>query len=208
MESLDYWRLCEDLTIAQAAVLIAGEDPSDGWTDVENYAVSNRPVGYEAAKHALIGAVSRSSIEGIIQPEYRVGFDGRVEGAIPGSVDPYKSTVEVESLRSWLRDRGFTAGFFFAGSSDKSPYLDPKNPYYSPKLSAAVRAWEAVTTDPKYLDNGKHVKQNLVSWLTSHAAELDLLKPDGEINVDAIENQVAKVANWQDKGGAPKTPGG
>jgi len=57
------------------------------------------------------------------------------------------------------------------------------------------------------LDNGKHVKQNLESWLTAHAAEFDLVKDDGEINADAIKNQIAKVANWKDKGGAPKTPG-
>jgi hypothetical protein len=119
-----------------------------------------------------------------------------------------KSTVNVESLRTWLLGRGFTSGFFFATSPEVPPYLDPNNSYYSSKLAAAVRAWEAVTTDPTYLDNGKHVKQNLTTWLTAHAAELELLKSDGDINTDAIENQVAKVANWQDKGGAPKTPGG
>jgi hypothetical protein len=28
MESRDYWRLCEELLIVQAALLIAGNDPS------------------------------------------------------------------------------------------------------------------------------------------------------------------------------------
>jgi len=28
MESMNYWRLCDELSIAQAALLVAGEDPS------------------------------------------------------------------------------------------------------------------------------------------------------------------------------------
>jgi hypothetical protein len=28
VESLDYWRLCDELNVVEAALLVAGEDPS------------------------------------------------------------------------------------------------------------------------------------------------------------------------------------
>ena len=59
MESLDYWRLCDELTIIQAALLTVGEDPSSDQTTIENYDAEYRPVGYEAAKHAISNGLSK-----------------------------------------------------------------------------------------------------------------------------------------------------
>lgn len=209
MDSLDYWRLCEDLSIVQAALLlVAGENPSLDVAQVEQMSFGDRPSGYEAAKNAISQALMKGLIEGSHIPEYLPYITGSIKKSIEGSIDIHKSTVNVNSLRAWLQRRGFVTGFFFPAASNIAAYLDSSNPHYPPKLAAAVRAWEAVTTDQTYSGNGRTVKQNLVSWLTARAAELELLRPDGEINNDAIENQVAKVANWQDRGGAPKTPGG
>lgn len=208
MESLDYWRLCEKLSLVQAALLIVGMDPSSSEGYAEQWELHQRPPGYEAAKHAVASALIKRSVEGTLIPNYVKDRDGYTNEPIEGSVDFAKSSVEVESLRTWLQGRGIATGFFFPTSSELPPYLDSNNPNYSSKLAAAVRAWEAVTTDPTYLNNGKHVKQNLETWLTAHAAEYDLIKIDGDINNDAIKNQIAKVANWKEKGGAPKTPGG
>ena len=52
MEELDYWRLCEELNIVQAALLIVGEDPSIA-EYVERWDVEKRAQGYEAAKTAI-----------------------------------------------------------------------------------------------------------------------------------------------------------
>ena len=119
-------------------------------------------------------------------------------------LDEDETTIEVEDLKIWLSGRGFRNCFFFPTSLPD--YLDSTHPNYAPKLAAAVGAWQAVTIDPKYRDNGKTVKTNIISWLTAHAAEFGLVKDDGGINTDAIEYQISKVANWKDKGGAPKTP--
>jgi hypothetical protein len=54
---------------------------------------------------------------------------------------------------------------------------------------------------------GKHPKGALSKWLREHAAELGLSDDDGKPNETGIE-EVAKVANWQPGGGAPKTAGG
>jgi hypothetical protein len=87
------------------------------------------------------------------------------------------------------------------GTEANATYLDQSHPRYSPKLAAAVRAWLAVD-DPK----GKSPKQALESWLTAHASEFALTKEDGTPNTQGID-ECAKVANWNPKGGAPKTPG-
>jgi len=101
-----------------------------------------------------------------------------------------------------LASRGFRTGFFFPNATDSPNFLDRGNPRYAPKLAAAVLAWQAVT-DPC----GKHPKQALMRWLREHAAEFGLTDDEGKPNETGIE-EVAKVANWQPGGGAPKTPGG
>jgi len=65
MDEMDYWRLCDELNVVQAALLIVGENPAGNPASeepihadsVERYAVDNRPVGYEAAKTALTHAL-------------------------------------------------------------------------------------------------------------------------------------------------------
>jgi hypothetical protein len=55
--------------------------------------------------------------------------------------------------------------------------------------------------------SGRSPKQTLVKWLREHAALYKLSDEEGNPNETGIE-ECAKVANWQDKGGAPKTPNG
>ncbi len=207
MDGLDYWRLCDELNVIQAAFLIIGRDPAGEQGNVEGWEANKRPEGYDAAKCALSSALLTGAIEGTVIPFYDDEYYGTHNDPIDGSINIKESRVRVTALRAWLADRGFRSGFFFPTEAGAPDYLDRNHPSYAPKLAAAVRAWEAVTSESKYRNNGKHVKQNLESWLTAHAAEFDLVKSDGEINADAIKNQIAKVANWKDKGGAPRTPG-
>jgi len=206
MEAINYWRLCDQLTILQAALLVIDIDPSSEDGYVENWQVHERPHGYEAAKTAISNSLRKGDITGDLIPEYEHDINGNQSGPIEGTININCSTVDVESLKQWLSHRGFTSGFFFPTTSEVADYLNHEHECFSPKLAAAIHAWKAVSTDPMYKDNGKHVKQNLSTWLRSHAGQFGLLKEDGEINEDAINNQIAKVANWQDKGGAPKTP--
>ncbi|HUX72364.1 MAG TPA: hypothetical protein VMV25_00545 [Steroidobacteraceae bacterium] len=78
-------------------------------------------------------------------------------------------------------------------------YLNPKHPRHSQKLAATIRAWEAVTDD-----QGKHPKTAITDWLEKHAVEYGLIKTDGTLNKEGIDD-CAKVANWRPEGGAPKT---
>lgn len=49
-QSMDHWRLCDELSVLQAALLVIGEDPSKENAYAENWKLHERPAGYEAAK--------------------------------------------------------------------------------------------------------------------------------------------------------------
>ncbi|WP_461516619.1 hypothetical protein [Porticoccus sp.] len=240
MEGLDFWRLCEELNIVQAAMLVVGEDPTCA-EYVEGWDVDTRPKGYEAAKTAICGGLKnfiqhekeyrqledemdhlrvqyknspdllsendnylvglyRRSIAGNLVPKPDLDFNGNLIGWLEGTIDLYSSTINVESLRRWLALKGFTTGFFFPEPVTTLDFLDPLNARYAPKLAAAVKAWQEVT-DP----GRKSPKQALDKWLREHAAEYGLTNDEGKPIETAIE-ECSKVANWNQMGGAPKTP--
>jgi len=198
MDPLDHWRLCDDLSVVQAALLIVGEDPSGTQEYVDQNQAQNRPHGYDAAKTALINA-----IRGRRLAAKHVAVDDM--GRLIGEPDWHEITVSVEDLRSWLKSRGFTTGFFFPVAESGPDYLSQSHPNYAPKLAAAIGAWQAVSTSEQ-LRRGKTVKQALDVWLRQHANEFGLTKDDGNPNEQGIE-EVAKIANWDTRGGAPRTPG-
>jgi hypothetical protein len=232
MDELDYWRLCDELNVVQAALLIVGEDPSTA-KYTEAMEVENRPKGYEAAKTAITHALIKyaayrteyervdnlpwdassssiydqveshrlNSLKGSVISVWDTDFNGNPYQIIQGSIELWQSTVDVAALKVWLKERGFSSGFFFPVSDDTPDYLDPRNPRYAPKLAAAVHAWQAVT------DSGrKSPKQALEKWLREHASEFGLTDDEGQPVNQAVED-CSKVANWQPSGGAPKTPG-
>ncbi|MDY0187584.1 MAG: hypothetical protein RBR16_06645 [Syntrophus sp. (in: bacteria)] len=233
MEAIEYWKLPNSLTVIQAALLIVGKDPDLFQGNI----FEDPPSGFGAVFAALKNDIKDGKLKALIRLDSRTEHCGEyrnysnsdeIARPWPLSEDMYEdydifykaepnweeTTVSRQDLVEWLFNRNYKPPLFFeqqttTDSLDSLPgYLDKNHPCYSPKLAAAVRAWEAVTTDQKYRNNGKTVKANLARWLNDHAAEFGLVKEDGTPNSDAINNQIAKVANWQTDGGAPKTPGG
>jgi hypothetical protein len=190
MSSLDYWRFCRELTLDQATYLILGEDPSaesdEAWP----------PVGYQAVRAALLSDIKNE----LLRVDVSEGTHLRDEPAIWQD-----ARVTVEHIREWLKKRGVQRGFFFPEPQGPD-YLSSRHPNYSPKLAAAIRAWVAVSGNTE-LRKGRSVKQALDVWLRQHANEFGLTKQDGNPNEQGIQ-EIAKIANWDTKGGAPKTPGG
>jgi hypothetical protein len=177
MEAMDYWRLCDQLTVKQSAMLVVGCDPSE-------VSESSGPQGYEAAMNAIANALRGGKVDGQICPRYEYDFKGDHQVAIKDSIDINESRVEVESLRRWLASRGLASGFFFPMGADAPGYLDPDNSHYAPKLAAAIAAWQAITSDPE-LTNGTSVKQAMLRWLRKHADQFGLTKDDGNPNCPA-----------------------
>ncbi|MFM0565809.1 hypothetical protein [Paraburkholderia sediminicola] len=228
MNELDFCRLADTLSLTRAAALICGEKPSriaapddsgvNRWhlprrdNSASDGLEDESPENFDTALDALVRAVEREKLKAkkrfLGELMHFEDGDGPWEAedmplALQPSdkLDPSETLVDVEDLRSWLASRGVKSGFFFPGLTDAPDYLDQSNPRYPPKMAAAIRAWQAVT-EP----GGKHPKQALMKWLREHAAEFGLTDDEGKPNETGIE-EVAKVANWQPTGGAPKTPG-
>jgi len=210
MESLDYWRLCDELSVRQATLLILDLDPS-GDSDIEAWDYDKQPVGYEAAKTALINAINsyelaatirrnmlKSHIEDVLQTT-PIAFSTK----IAYELDINLTTVRVRDIRQWLMQRGIKSGFFFPANTANTPeFLDKGHPCYSPKLAAAVDVWKAISMELSD-SKSKKPKKAIEKWLRIHASAYGLIKEDGTHNELGIE-EVTKVANWETRGGAPR----
>jgi len=219
MEDLDYWRLCDEVSVTQAALLIVDVDPAKSQDYIANWTADNRPIGYDASLAALTHAILAGRLKATIRRgAWERGWnedpsEGESQGRddrghqIIFKTDPDWSltTITVDDLRTWLRGRGIKTGFFFPEETDSADYLNPRDPHYAPKLAAAISAREAVKNDPSAM-RGKTVKQAIIIWLRRHADRYGLTKEDGSPNEQGIE-EISKIANWDTKGGAPKTPG-
>ena len=195
MKDIEYWRLCEELTVKDAALLAMGLDPSD-FNGTGTY---NLPKPYQAISTAILSALKPDSMgDQKILGSYLLDQDG-----YPSE---FESLVVLDSLKSWLDKKGIRRGFFFPDGEGDPDYLNTAHPCYSSKLAAAVSAWLAVTTDKRFLNNGKSPKANLENWLIGNAEKFNLLNDDGEINNTAIKDQISKVVNWGTRGGSPSTP--
>jgi hypothetical protein len=224
--SLSYWQLCEELSVIEAALLIIGKDPAK-FEYVESWSVENRPQGYEAIKKALINAVMAGKLKAkvryvayeskgyvttlrLLDSEEIRKIDEK-DIAFSRHPDIATTTIDVPDLKRWLTERNFKSDFFLntpisTAKDDSLPlYLDKNHPCYSPKLAAAINAWLAASQDKKCLSREELPSCYIESYLKRHAAEFELIKKDGTLNSLGIE-EIKKVANWNSKGGARKTP--
>ena len=64
MEEMDYWRLCDELTVVQAALLVVGANPSTDQEYVIGWEPYQRPNGFDAAMAALTHAILAGSPSG------------------------------------------------------------------------------------------------------------------------------------------------
>ena len=203
MEKLERWRLCEALNVRQATLLILGLDPDD-YLHLDESVSGDSPDGFNPTIQALIRAIKNEQIPAEIIIDFdEVSVLGELQ--LQEITDWSSTTILVDDLRSWLRERGSKPKFFFPQEKDTLDFLDPAHDHYAPKLAAAIYAWQAVNSDPK-LTVGKTVKQALQKWLRIKADQFGLTKDDGTPNEQGIE-EISKISNWDTKGGSPKTPG-
>lgn len=195
--ALSYWRLAEELSVREIALLILGHDP-EKFEGAGRQSTGQR--GYKALVNSLCAAVRRESV--ISRPVYLRSYNNNPDGteADPPILDIDDTKIEIESLITWLKSRGHTTGFFFEGVGSVEPYLDPENERYPPKLAAAVKAWLAVGETP----TARPPKQQIIKWLSENAVHFGLTDDEGKPIDSAIES-IATIANWAPKGGAPKT---
>lgn len=202
MNAIEYWKMCDVLTVVQTALLIVDADPSELQYAVDELTNDQQPRGYTAVLSSLVAAINSQSLRATDHGSGGVDMNGLWN--LP--VDAGKCrlvSVTVEDIKSWLKKREISNGFFFPNRSDRPAYLDSNHQNYSPKLAAAVSVWEAISADSKATKR-RSPKTAMKNWLKSHASEFGLVKADQAPNTLGIE-EIAKVANWQTKGGAPRT---
>jgi len=133
MEGLDYWRLCDELSIIQAALLIVGVDPAANQEWIANWSPDQRPAGYDASLAALTHAILAGRLKATIRKSasYRgyneepaedesIGIDERGHQIIyKDNPDWSLTTVTVDDLQSWLRSRGSRRGSFSQGELNR-----------------------------------------------------------------------------------------
>ena len=234
MEKMDYWRLCDELSVVQAAMLIAGVNPEE-FPYIMNFQEHERPKNFSPALAALSHAILGGRLPATIRREAwergwaedsnsgenftrdieifsdqkefpKKAYNPKHSGIFFRTAPDWNlTTVLVEDLQVWLRGRGFKTGFFSPKAGDTPDFLDTSHKNYAPKLVAAIGSWQAVNADPELI-KGKTVKQALLKWLRKNADKFGLTKDDGNPNEQGIE-EIAKISNWDVRGGAPKTPG-
>jgi hypothetical protein len=195
MDKINRWKLADELTVFQISLLIAGHDPSE-FDDEEP---ANWPNEVKIDTAAFIAAIKNAV------KNHRIDFKEEMR-ELYGNVDTdwSTSTINIESLRNWLSNRDYQDGFFISKDNDQEKLFDKKGAFYAPKLAAAVRAWNELTSDPEAFA-GKSPKKALEIWLRKHANEYGLTGKDGNPNKLGIE-EICKVANWKPNGGASPTP--
>ncbi|MEK7266027.1 MAG: hypothetical protein AAB227_08010 [Pseudomonadota bacterium] len=198
MSEFEYWRLCERLSIVQAALLIAGFDPADIQVFVEGWSPEVQPTGYAACRQALIGAIEEKQLKGYLH--YKEWSDLNHEPQ--RTLFLQDSYVQTEGIADWLRTKGMRKGFFLPEDDIPKEYMDPEHHRFAPKLAAAVRAWHAAGSDVSLKGTPK---QKIEKWLRLNAAEFGLIQKDGKPIESAIK-AIAQIANWKPEGGPPATP--
>ncbi|MBB3773244.1 hypothetical protein FHS55_003877 [Angulomicrobium tetraedrale] len=193
MANLEHWTKADALNVYQIALLLKGLDPSPLW----RLRYSSLPLSTQDATAVYVMLLTSAVASGTIAPSTISHYDN-------GRYDWDDTLISLDSLRGWLAGRDMKDTIFGPPTSARHTPAQKSSPFHAPKLAAALAAWEAVTSGPELL-RGKSPKRALETWLTEHAAEYDLLNKDGTPNRTGIE-EIAKVANWNQKGGAPTTP--
>ncbi|MDQ2092740.1 hypothetical protein [Rhodalgimonas zhirmunskyi] len=112
-----------------------------------------------------------------------------------------QTLVEVDDLKEWISCSGVFPPFF-SPEGKAEGFRDKSHPRYSAKLGTAVAAWENVDAPEPH----SSVKQTLSSRIRSNGEKYGVGDGKGIVSATAAE-EVAKVANWNTKGGANPTPG-
>jgi len=199
-EVSNLWGLAHSLSVVDACLLAVERDPQIWSHDVERMVRHRQPAGYLAIKTAILIAMSRAELPGIL-----MGHDGMVCFDFPfdpSDCDPARSYVQQGALFKWLKSKGYPTGRLVPDDGIAPGIIDKNHPRYSPKLAAAIAAWESFD---EAATNSGSVKQKLQAWLYEHAAEYPTPGKDS-LSDNAIE-EISTIANWDTEGGAPKKKG-
>lgn len=227
---MEMWKLSDELSVIDAAILITGNDPSE---QIEEYNTNGSEwvqktayEGFEPAFKALKNAILSNRLAAALSfsvgerseydpPSRAVLRGGRNifqarglkyydhDGLVYLHRDPdwNETSVGVEDIKAWLTSRDIYPAFFFP-DRDPDSFMNKDHSRYSAKLACAVAAWKAVTGPART----KTPKQTIFAWVAANGIQYGLGNDEGIVSPTATE-EIAKMVNWQTEGGAAKTGG-
>jgi hypothetical protein len=193
LEPIDYWRFHEEFTVIEVVLLSLDINPSDKPCVLSD---TQKPDNFDAIFSGIKKAISNDKLKARIY--HNNGYNNDNEP------DWYETSIEICDLKSWMTRINFKPPFFFPEVAREPDYLNKDHPRYSAQLAAAVKVW--IAFEDNNLVGAKTPKTAMEDWLESRYSELGLVH-QGNISKNAI-TECAKVANWNDKGGATTTPTG
>jgi len=186
------------MNLVEAAALLVGIELRDAinnneWSALEGIA-SRR--GADNWERELVRAIQSHTLipESVAIRDLAARKPKQIDARTVSAADllePWACRISDDALVSWCMQRG-------APIPAQLVEIEPdaaRVAGYPDVLQAAVDAFEAVHGDDDAL-RGKTAKQALHAWLVKHRPELS----------NNARTLAAEVANWQRKGGAPKTP--
>lgn len=236
IEAIDtLWNLSEDLSVFDAAALVAGYNPTIVERCRNDTSFDDNFHRYSIAFKAISNSITNNRLNASLR------YESRDYGYADEMADIEFSDAEYVKARGLTREKDEV----FVDNDNGQPFFYKATPDWS--MSTISRddlvKWlssRGITTGfffqtgfskvnylnpdhPRYapklaaainawlaledanLIKGKSPKQALLKWLRENAAEYELSDDDGKPNENGIE-ECAKVANWKKTGGAPKTP--
>lgn len=236
LSAMDMWRLCLDYPVAEAAILITGNDPGAFSCFDERYKhTESKCRGFTAAFTALTNAIIMNKIPA--QLSYRANIEQDREEYGEALYLSIANKDYIEILRgsqyyiknSAWKDKNFRITIepdwnktliskedlkeFCASVGLYPSFLFPSGHQNgvmdknNDRYSKRLACALAAWND---YDPSKYrsssIKESIKKWVKANAITYELLNDSGEVPNDVVD-QIAYIVNWNTKGGAPKTGG-
>lgn len=237
LAGLDYWRLCDELSIVQAALLIVGIDPaSEEAAGVESKAAHEQPHGFNASFNALANAVNAGRLAATIRHSAReYGWADAYNDAVlkdsfmmGESEEPVESTGPEDEVVSSDHSCVYKAfpdwNLSTVRVEDVRQWLRGRgvaHGFFFPSQSIGQQVGYRDPTHDRYAPK---LAAAVAAWeAVANPGGISAKKAMGKWLRENAANfgltdedgkvfesaveEICKVANWQIGGGAPRTPG-
>lgn len=233
ISSLEMWKLADELSVVDAAILITGNDPSEmsSYYDrlAEDYVEVQRTTyeGYEAAFKAIKNAIMSNRLaadlvfdvregEGYYRGPLHLKFRGKkqVYQAKGLNLLDYEGLVFVQADPDWTKTLVQVADLkiwlrnksVFPEFFFPSGNPDSVNNREHPRFSGKLACAVSAWHAIQSAARNKTVKQTVEAWVVANGVQFGLSNDEGVVPTTAIED-IAKVVNWQTQGGVARTAG-
>lgn len=230
--SMKEWRLADELSVVNAAILITGNDPSaehDVYDPKMRMAfreqVTNGHKGFDATFSALRSAILANKLQARVVFSVDVDAAG-LRAVVRGSrqlselsgqplsecadavylqwePDWKQTTVEVEELKRWLQSRNYLPPFFFP-TTESAPKATPKvGDFMDPAHSRYSAKLACAVAAWEAITQARRAK-SVKQTISAWVKEHGAnYTRDGNAFSTQARDDIATIANWDTGGGTP-----